>query len=571
MSAELNPGAEVPKLRFDVLLAQLIEQAQDVLATQGRLRALVGASRMINGDLSLPAVLRRIVEAACQLVSARYGALGVVAPSGGWASFVYVGVDEDAAERIGAFPTGKGLLGALIDDPRPIRLTRMEDDPRSTGYPPNHPSMSSFLGVPIHVRGEVFGNLYLTESATGQFSVDDEELVTALAATAGIAIENARLFEQGERRQRWLQSSARITRQLLSFDGEEPLALVAQEVRHMADADVVSVVLPSSDGDRLMVEVTAGAKADQLVGMTYARAGSLAGQALEGNVVNLADASTEQRFWLHLSEVIALGPVMALPLVGSLRTLGALVVGRRADRPVFEAADVEMAATFANHAALALELADARVDQQKVILLEERDRIARDLHDHVIQRLFAVGLTVEGITTASQDSSESVRLGRVVDELDGTIRQIRSSIFALRGELGPQTGSVRSAILEVIHDVGPTLPAEPHVVLIGPIDSVVPEEAVDDVTAVLREALTNVARHARGSSTEVTVTVNPSSLMLEITDDGIGIGATSRRSGLDNIRHRAERRGGRLDVGPPFATSPKSWGGTRLLWTIPLP
>ena len=250
---------DAPRLELDQLLIQLVERAEDVIAAQGRLRGLLAANKMIIGDLTLPVVLRRIVEAARQLVRARYGALGVLAPGGGLEEFIHVGIDDETARLIGPLPSGKGLLGALIDDPRPVRLRDMSADIRSSGFPPHHPPMSSFLGVPITVRDVVFGNLYLTEAVSGEFSTEDEELVTALAATAGVAIENARLFEKARLRQNWLQASTQVTRQLLSVEGEDPLQLIARRVRQVADADLVTVVLPTAD-DMLRVEVAAGYK-----------------------------------------------------------------------------------------------------------------------------------------------------------------------------------------------------------------------------------------------------------------------------------------------------------------------
>ena len=259
--------SEGPQLELDQLLAQLVARAQDVMAAQGRLRGMLAANQMIVGDLELPVLLRQIAQAACRLVNARYAALGVVAPAGGLEQFIHVGVDQETVDRIGHLPTGKGLLGALIDDPHPIRLKRIADDPRSVGFPDGHPPMSSFLGVPIRVRNEVFGNLYLTESATGAFTADDEEMVTALGATAGVAIENARLFEQARRRQDWLQAATRITRQLLSDEGEEPLQLVARQVLKIGGADVVTVVLPTPAAERFMVEVAAGDRAQRAPGL----------------------------------------------------------------------------------------------------------------------------------------------------------------------------------------------------------------------------------------------------------------------------------------------------------------
>jgi signal transduction histidine kinase len=561
-----------PRLELDQLLTQLVDRAQDVIAAQGRLRGLLAANKMIIGDLELPVVLRRITEAACQLVRARYGALGVLAPGGGLQEFVHVGIDDETAKLIGPLPSGKGLLGALIDDPRPIRLRTMSEDIRSVGFPPNHPPMSSFLGVPIRVRDKVFGNLYLAETESGEFTAEDEELMTALAATAGIAIENARLFDQAERRQGWLRASTEITRQLLSAEGEEPLKLIARQAREIADADIVTVVLPTASGRRLMVEVASGSHADELTGYTYPIEDTLVGLAFEsGQPVLVGDVSGDTKFHVHLTEVLPVGPVMVLPLVGTERMRGALVVGRLHGRHRFDEADLNMATTFANHAAVALELADARVDQQRVVLLEDRDRIARDLHDHVIQRLFAAGLTVQSVAAGVGLGDRADRLERVVAGIDETIRQIRTSIFQLRGQLGPQTGTVRNRLLDVLAEVTPLLSFEPQISFSGPIDSVVPETVVDDLVAVAREGLTNVARHSHASAAGVTLTVSVAELALEIADNGVGIGEATRRSGLANLRERAERLGGSMVImSQASEESPATEEGTHLRWTIPL-
>jgi signal transduction histidine kinase len=570
-AAALN-FADGPRLELDQLLTQLVARAEDVIATQSRLRGLLAANKMINGNVALHVVLRHIVEAACQLVNARYGALGVLAPGGGLQEFIHVGIDDETATRIGHLPSGKGLLGALIDDPRPIRLRAMSDDPRSIGFPAHHPPMAGFLGVPVLVRDEVFGNLYLAEAAGGDFSAEDEELVTALAATAGVAIENARLFEQAGRRQGWLQASTQITRQLLSAEGEEPLKLIARQTKQVADADIVTVVLPTANGRRLMVEVATGTRAEELTGFTYPVEDTLAGIAFEsGRPVLVGDVTEDPKYHVHLSEVLPVGPVMVLPLVGAQRMRGALVVGRVHGRDRFDEADLAMATTFANHAAVALELADARTDQQRMVLLEDRDRIARDLHDHVIQRLFAAGLTVQSVAAGLRDDDRAERLERVVSGIDETIRQIRTSIFQLRGQLGPQTGTVRTRLLDVLAEVTPLLSFEPHLRFSGPIDSVVPESVVDDLVAVTREALTNVARHSSATHAEVALTASTTELVLEVLDDGVGLGETERRSGLANLRQRAERRDGSLVItaGAP-GESPTTGKGTHLRWTIPL-
>jgi signal transduction histidine kinase len=560
-----------PRLELDQLLGQLVNRAEDVMAAQGRLRGLLSANRVIISELDLPSVLRHIVEAACQLVRARYGALGVLAPDGSLEEFITVGIDAPATQLIGELPSGKGLLGAVIEDASPIRLAVMSADNRSVGFPAHHPPMTSFLGVPIRVRDVVFGNLYLTEAASGQFSVEDEELVTALAATAGITIENARLFEQSRRKQDWLHASTQITRQLLTPGGEEPLALIASRTREIADADIVTVVLPTSAGDRLMIEVASGERAEEFVGFSYPVQDTLVGAAfVSGQPVLMNDATVDTTYTVHLAESLTIGPVMVLPLVGAQRMRGALVVGRLHGRHRFDDADLDMATTFANQAALALEMADARADQQRMVLLEDRDRIARDLHDHVIQRLFAAGLGVQSVATALADDPQSERLSGVVSEVDDTIRQIRTSIFQLRGQLGPEMASVRSRLLAVVAEVTPVLGFEPHVRFDGPIDSLVPEAIVDDIAAVVREALTNVARHAHATDVEVELSGSPTRVTIRIVDNGVGLGDTDRRSGLANLRSRAEQYNGALLLEPAPPGRAPTGTGTSLTWTIPL-
>ncbi|MEJ7772347.1 MAG: GAF domain-containing protein [Geodermatophilaceae bacterium] len=561
-----------PKLELDELLRQLIHRAEDVVATQGRLRGLLHANQSIVGNLTLPVLLRRIVQAACELAHARYGALGVIDATGGLEQFVHVGMDPDAVTRIGHLPEGKGLLGALIEDPKPIRLDTMSDDPRSVGFPDGHPPMTSFLGVPVRVRDEVFGNLYLSDAENGTFTAEDEELVSALAATAGVAIENARLYEEARRRQEWLQASTEVTQQLLSTEGEEPLLLIARQARRIADADVVTVVLPTIEGDRLIVEVASGEGADELTALTYPMENTLAGLVFNsGQPILVGDVDADPLHTVHLSPVVSVGPVMVLPLGGSEKVRGALVIGRSRGRHRFADADLEMAMTFANHATLALELADARADQQRIVLLEDRDRIARDLHDHVTQRLFAIGLTVQSVANVLGADERAARLTRVVSDIDETIRQTRTSIFQLRGPLGPETGTVRTRLLHVAAEVSPLLGFDPEVCFTGPIDAVVPEPVVDDLVAVLREALTNVARHAHASRVDVEVSATTAALSLIVTDDGLGLGDSERRSGLANLRQRAELHGGSLTLtwgGRERASSDPE--GTRLVWTIPL-
>ncbi|MEO9137753.1 MAG: GAF domain-containing protein [Jatrophihabitans sp.] len=568
------PLQRAPQLELDQLLTQLIDRAQDVLAAQGRLRSLLEANSAVIGALSLPGVLHRIVSAACELVNARYGALGVLAPDGGLEQFVYVGIDEQTAKQIGPLPEGKGLLGALIDDPRPIRLRRLADDPRSVGFPENHPPMVGFLGVPVRVRNEVFGNLYLTRDNDREFSAEDEELVASLAGTAGIAIENARLFEEAGRKQDWLAASTEITQQLLASEGEEPLQVIARRLQQVAGADAVNVVLRTDDPRRLMIEVATGAGAEQLTAMSYPVENTVSGLVLEtGQPILIDDVSANRELRVHLSDAVSVGALIALPLGQAPAVRGALLVARRHGRPRFSAADLEMAATFANHAAVALELADARADQQRVVLLEDRDRIARDLHDHVIQRLFASGLSLEGLASGLAPDPRADRLVRIVGDIDDTIRQIRSSIFELRGPLAARTAELRTRLFEVAADVAPVLGFQPRLSFAGPVDAVVPSIVLDDLVAVVREALTNAARHSGANQVAVDVSATAQEVTIDVTDNGVGLGDTTRRSGLNNLRLRAEHHGGSFEITSPLPhpdleKTPE--GGTNLRWTIPI-
>jgi signal transduction histidine kinase len=474
-------------------------------------------------------------------------------------------MDSDAVQEIGHLPEGKGLLGALIDDPRPIRLRDIRDDIRSVGFPDHHPPMRGFLGVPVRVRDEVFGNLYLSSLTQGDFSVEDEELVSALAATAGVAIENARLYEEAKRRQDWLQASTDVTRQLLTASGNDGLRLVAQRVAELADADVVTVVLPKEG--TLEVAVAVGHDADPLAGSSYPIENTLSELVLETGqptVVNEAsdiDASGRTHV---LSQIIAIGPVMVLPLAGAEGVRGVLSVGRTTGRHPFSDADVDMATTFANHASVALELAAARRDAQRMELFEDRARIARDLHDHVIQQLFASGMTLQGAAVAASDTPAVQLIEKVVDNIDDAIKQIRTSIFQLRPHTMLGTG-LRAGVLDVVAEVTPSLGHDPHVHFSGPVDAVSNADLATEVAAVVRESLTNVAKHAQAHRADVAVSVSGSTLTVSIEDDGVGLGQATRRSGLENLRRRAETRAGTFQTGPGASGT-----GTRVTWQVQL-
>lgn len=562
VGGEVLTFPDLPRLELDQLLRQLVARAQEVMATQGRLRGLLHANQMIIGELAGPALLRRIVEAAGELVGARYAALGITAPDGHLAEFVHVGMPAGAVERIGHLPQGEGLLGALIENPQPIRLRCVTDDPRSAGFPPGHPPMRSFLGVPIRVREEVLGNLYLSESTHGEFSAEDEELVKALAATAGVAIDNARLYTAARTRQEWLQASAAITRRLLSADTARPLQLIAERSREIARADLVTVVLPHGEG--LRVEVAVGAGAEELLGLGVAVDGSLSGRVFTtGEPLRVATPDEQPGLVSAAAGGLDLGPVLVMPLRGSQRAHGVLSVARLSGRPGFTAEDLDMAAGFANQASVALELAQARAAQQRAVMLDERDRIAADLHDHVIQRLFAAGLSMQSVAKRLGPGPATDQILGTIGDLDDTISQIRTTIFTLHQLPQATAVGVRARLLEVVAAVAPALGFTPAVRFAGVLEDTLPGEVIADVLAVLREALSNIARHAQARSAEVDLASGADGLTLDVRDDGVGMAPSTRRSGLANLRRRAEHHGGTLALNPREPT------GTWLSWSIP--
>ena len=556
-----------PHLSIERLMAQLVDQAGQILSAQHRLQRLLDANRTIVSELSLPAVLRQIVESACETAGARYAALGVIGSDGLLEEFIHVGMDDSTVAAIGDLPKGQGLLGALIEHPEPIRLPRITDDSRSAGFPPGHPPMTTFLGVPIRNRDQVFGNLYLTNRLDGnEFTAEDEELIWALAATASIAIENARLYEESRQRQEWLRASGEISRNLLLSEDTDidTLRRIAVSVKRLAAADVVSVVLPLLSGEgELEVVMAVGIGQEDLSGLRYPPADTIAWHAMqEGRGLIVQDVDRQSGVFLHLRQAVPVTQVMAVPLIGESGARGALIAGRIGRHTTFTAADLDMAETFAGQATIALELADARAAQQQLAALEDRDRIARDLHDHVIQRLFAVGLSLQGMAAKANESATRARLAQAVEELDETISQIRTTIFDLQDTI--PDNRLRSRVKAVVEELEPILGVQLELTWSGPLDTLVDSSVITDVEAVVREAMTNVARHAEASTLRVTIGADTDRLTVDISDDGVGLRDNPRRSGLANLRNRADSRGGTLTL------ENQEQGGLRLRWSIPL-
>ncbi|MBG0823376.1 GAF domain-containing protein [Planomonospora sp. ID91781] len=555
----------IPHMRLDDLLSELQDRLETVLATRDRVHALLEAVVSVGSDLDLETVLRRITEAAAKLVDARYAALGVIGEGGTLERFIPVGLTEEEIARIEHWPHGKGLLGLLIKDPQTLRMADLAEHPESYGFPAGHPPMRSFLGVPVRVRDEVFGNLYLTEKAGGgAFEEEDEAVVNALAAAAGVAIENARLYEETRRREDWLRVSSEVTTSLLSGDDPgEVLTIMARRARELTGADTAMVSFPHEDVVR--IEIVEGFGEELLRARDMQMDRSLAGVTLRtGRPQSTPDLQESTGHPPHL-EGVPLGPAIAVPLGGTDGARGVLVLARRSGAPPFGEPDLRMAEALGGQAAIALELAAARRDAERLGLLEDRDRIAKDLHDVVIQRLFAVAMTLMSTVRMVEHPAASARLQHAVDELDQTIKEIRSTIFAL--QTPPQAGparTLRGRVTELVEAAREQLGFMPGIRMEGPLDNTVPEEIGEQLRAVLREALSNVARHARASRAQVLVEVSGGALLLEVSDNGVGIPEDGRRSGLRNLAERAERLGG------SFTAERAEGGGSRLRWRVPL-
>lgn len=557
----------VARLELDDLLEQLIDRAQEVLRTQGRLRGLLRATQAVAIGLDVPTLLQRVVDEARELVGARYAALAVFGDDGRLADFVHSGMDAATVRAISTQPTGLGLLRAPLVDQRPLRLSRLSEHPSSVGFPSGHPEMTTFLGVPVRIRGRVFGNLYLTDRLDGEeFSLEDEELVLALAAAAAAAIENAGLFDAVAQREHWLEASRTLTNELLDVDDrDEALQLITRSVRAAAEADFAALVVPDAAGD-LVVAAADGMGVDRLPSRRIP-AESPTGQAMRERAPMLVeDLRKAQDVPGPLSDM-GLGPLAVVPLSARDQVVGALTIGNRPGGRLFTQHDVAMAGDFATQAALVLMVAAAQLAAREAEMSEERARIARDLHDHAIQAIFAVGLSLNALAIRVQ-GPDSDTLVHLVDQLDDAIKSIRRSIFALQRPAGPEPESLCSQLAAVVEDESPVLGFRPRVEVDAAVDSMVAPDLHQDVLAVVREALSNAARHAEASEVELIVAVVRAragdDLVVVVRDDGRGIGTPNRVSGLNNMRARATRFGGRCDI------SSGSSGGTTVRWVVPL-
>ncbi|MEU3628503.1 histidine kinase [Amycolatopsis coloradensis] len=554
------------QLRVREVLRDLQDRIERLIGTRDKMDGLLEAVLAVASGLELDATLRRIVQAAIDLAEATYGAVGVIADDGSLAEFVHLGIDGETRQQIGHLPKGHGLLGFVIDEAKPVRLADISRHPASVGFPPRHPPMRSFLGVPIRVRDEVFGNLYLTEKRGDGFTDDDEVVVQALAAAAGIAIENAHLYEQARLRQQWQAATSEVTTELLGgTDPVDALNLIASRALELTGSDLTLLALPGpgrldvreeETGD-LTIAVCAGARAGELTGARISVATSLPGAVYRDRTPR-----SVPELVLGDDGELRFGPTLVVPLRARERTSGVLMAVRNPGSVPFELTQLPVVASFADQAALALQLATQQRTAREVDVLADRDRIARDLHDHVIQRLFAVGLAMQSTHRRARSPELQRRIGDSIDQMHEIVHEIRTAIFDLHGgEAGQQGVRLRHRLYDSIAELTDDTAIHPTVSLSGPLDSL-PVPFAGHAEAVVRETVGNVVRHARASGVSVSVAVKDDVLRIVVTDDGAGM--NGEPGGLRNLRDRAERAGG------TFRVETREEGGTLAEWSAPL-
>jgi signal transduction histidine kinase len=532
-----------------------------------RVERLIEAGLALSAEVSLDAVLQRIVEIAAEITGATYGALGVLAPSGDrLVEFVTTGVTPEGRAAIGDLPVGHGLLGLLITEAKPLRLATIGAHPKSVGFPAHHPHMTSLLGAPVMSRGRVFGNIYLTDKrAASEFSKEDEQILITLAAQAGVAIDNARLHAEALARELIVEAFREITTATLEGAGAaEALRVIGRRARELLGAATATVATPDVSGT-LLIEVADGLHSGDLLGQQFPTDGSLSGRVIEsGKPLVLEDAAQGEGYH-PASELRDMGPMVLVPLIESGgRTFGTLsAINRRGERR-FTDEDASLLGSLGNQAVLALEYARAQRGASRVAVLEDRERIAKELHDGVIQSLFAVGMGLEGTALISSDEQLAGRLEGAVGEIDRVIRDLRNYIFGLRpGILADRQLS------EALRLVGDEFQQRSGVLTVVDVDDTIASELASsaaDLLQVAREALSNVGRHAEAATCRLSLYRDDSRAVLELDDDGAGFDASDaqRGDGLSNIEQRAEAMRG------TFSIESEPGKGTTLRLAVPL-
>jgi signal transduction histidine kinase len=551
------------------------EAPADGAAYARGMERLVGAVRDLAAARGLDDIVEIVRHAARELAGAD-GATFVLRDNG---RCYYV--DEDAIEPLWSglrFPMDACISGWAMIHAEQVVIEDIYVDDRipHEAYRPTF--VRSLAMTPIRTADPV-GAIGVYWAGTHEATPTECTLLQALADSTAVAMENVRVLAELEerrafearKREEWLQACLSITRDLLDSAVADPLPAIAEQARSVAAADTAHLLLLNAEQTELEIAVAAGADAIARTGERYPVDGTYSGVVVAtGQPLLVENAGAQDRASTARSLVAhPIGPVLVVPMIAAGRTCGTLVMTRMAGGPTFDEVDVDQATAFANHAAIALEFADARAAREQLALREERDRIARDLHDDVIQRLFAAGMSLQALLGTVGEGAHAERLDRSITDIERTIGGIRSAIYKMRTPLGPGGAGLRDRVLEVLADVGPLLDATPSVRFEGPLDVMADADLVDDVVTVLREALTNVAKHAQAEHAWVEIALTPErrELVVQITDDGIGLGEPARRSGTANLVERARRRGGDCTFTSPVEGS---LAGTRIRWSVPV-
>jgi signal transduction histidine kinase len=521
-----------------------------------RLRTLLDTGIAISSELSLDAVLERIVEAAASLTGARYAALGVIDPRGtGLERFVFSGIDQREADAIGDLPRGRGILGVLIEDARPLRLHDLGDHPRSVGFPPNHAKMRTFLGVPILLRDVAYGNLYLTEKEGGEdFSQDDEELVTLLASQAAVAIENARLYESATTWSRQLESLNEIGNALVAeLDLPTLLDLIARRLRELIGAKLVAIMLPA--GSELRIAAADGEGTGGLVGVEIPRRESKAGRVFERGQSERVDSTRmDPEVDQESVQLMAATTGLYVPLLARDRTIGVIVAhDRLGTDPRFSDADLRLAEQFAARAAVAVDLSlrVARDSLRRVVAGQEleRRRLARELHDETGQALTSILLGLKAIEEAQSEDQLRAAGAELRELIVATLQDVRDLAVQLRPKALDDFGlvaAVERLARTISEATGIAVDVESR---LGP--DRLPEEVETTLYRIVQEALTNVVKHAQAQNVTVLLIRRGGRMTTVVEDDGRGFdpdGPADDGHGLLGIRERVALLDGRLTI-----------------------
>jgi signal transduction histidine kinase len=536
--------------------------------TERRREALIQAGMTLASELSLPSVLQKIIDIACDVADARYGALGVLTDDGTRIQdFITHGVTEEERRAIGDLPQGKGILGVLIDDAVPLRLDHIQDDPRSVGFPPHHPPMTSFLGMPIEIHGRVFGNLYLTEKRGGEtFGPEDEEAVRTLATQAAVAIENARLYREAENRNRRIQAAGEVTHGILEGRPlDDLLRLIATRAMELVDASLATVTAPAGDGEHLVVRVAVGTRAAELEGRTTPARSTISEQVMRtGNPLLVPDLSSDERTAQPVVAVGGVGPGLFVPLVEQGAPFGTLLVANRVGGATFTEDDLELLRLFAGQASVALDYSRTREVLSRLAVMEDRERIAQEIHDGVIQTLFAVGMSLQATGAMAGSPEVQERLAQSVDAVDGAIRDLRNYIFGLRpGAMADRQLdlSIRELVKGYEESAEATVTAE-----VDPEAAALLAGRASDVLQLAREGISNAVRHAAATTIRLSLRLDDDRAVLEVRDDGSGFdpeAVAGTGHGLGNLESRARALGGAFHIASDEA-------GTRLRIELPV-